>query len=190
MVNRTEPSEPNPQTPKKDWSNEVFSADATARRRALLKGLGRGTAVLAATVPIQTLAGQLCPTSGGMSAQLSQGISTSASCPSGHSTSYWSQKNSKNSRSSSNNWPEKTDPAAAYNSVFVKSNNHKSMLEILTESPDSDESHWICAWLNSKAVPDFPYSSEKVIALSDSTYRSDYANTLTFLKKYMESKIG
>lgn len=190
MFNKTEPSQQASPSPKNNWSNESFSAEATARRRALLKGLGRGTAVLAATVPIQTLAGQLCPTSGTMSAQLSQGVSTSESCPSGFSPAYWSQANVNKSQAPTNNWPDNTDQSKKYNSVFFQSHINKPMIKILTDSPDSDESHWICAWLNSKAISNFPYKPEKVVTLSDSAYRSQYDNTLTFLKKYMESRMA
>lgn len=190
MLNKTNPSDQGAKAPKNTWSNETFSTAATARRRALLKGLGRGTAVLAATVPIKTLAGQLCPSSGTMSAQVSQGISTSASCPTGFAPSHWSQASAKNSRSSINNWPPKTDQTAKYNSIFVQSNSDKQLIKILTDQPDSDESHWICAWLNSKAVSNFPYSADKVISLSDPAFHTQYVNTLTFLKKYMESKIS
>ena len=46
-------------------AQEPMSAEATARRLVLLKGLGRGAAVLAASVPIQTLATQSVLTPGG-----------------------------------------------------------------------------------------------------------------------------
>jgi len=194
MLNKPESSEQSSQTSKNSWSNEVFSADATARRRALLKGLGRGTAVLAATVPIQTLAGQLCPTSGTKSARVSQGVSTSESCPTGFSVDFWAKStttaanNSKKSAVPLNKWPTGTDPSWKYNSVFVESRNDKAMFQIMTEPTDSDERHWICAWLNAHAISNFPYKPEKVITLSDPSYRLQYDNTLAFLKGYMETR--
>ena len=56
------------------------------------------------------------------------------------------------------------------------------------DATESDEKHWICAWLNSHAVTGFPYTPAKVVSLANPDYRQDYANSLTFLKKYMESK--
>ena len=190
MLNGTEPSEPGLQAPKNNWSNEAFSADATARRRALLKGLGKGAAVLTATVPIQTLAGQICPSSGTPSARVSQGTAPAESCPSGHSTAYWSQANAQRPPTPAVRWPIGTDSSARYSSVFTASHNNKTMFSIMTDTADSDEKHWICAWLNSKDVPKFPFSSSKVISLSNPAFQTQYSDTLTFLKKYMESKVG
>lgn len=49
----TEKNEPTAQS-----GEEALSFAAVARRRMLLKGAGKGVAIMAATVPIQTLAGQ------------------------------------------------------------------------------------------------------------------------------------
>jgi len=189
MLNSTEPTESSPQTSESKWSNEVFSADATARRRVLLKGLGKGAAVLTATVPIQTLAGQICPSSGTMSARVSQGTAPAESCPSGFSAAYWGQADAQRPPAPVVQWPDGASPSARYNSVFAASHNHKTMFSIMSDASDCDEKHWICAWLNSKAVPKFPYSSAKVISLSNATFQSQYADALTFLKKYMESRV-
>lgn len=190
MLNSTEPPESGPQVTKDEWSNEVFSVDATARRRALLKGLGRGAAVLTATVPIQTLAGQVCPSSGTMSARVSQGTAPAGNCPSGFSPAHWSESTRVRSSTPFKKWPNGVDYFARYNSVFLESNNSKPMFIIMRDSVDSDERHWICALLNSYEVPKFPYTPAKVIALSNPTYSVQYADALAFLKKYMESKAG
>ena len=190
MLNSTEPSGPGSQTSKNNWSDETFSVDAAARRRALLKGLGRGAAVLTATVPIQTLAGQICPSSGTMSARMSQGTAPAENCPSGFSVAYWAQTNGDKPPSPTNKWPIGAPPSARYRSVFTSSSNNKTMLHIMTDESYCDEKHWICAWLNSQAVPKFPYKPSKVVNLANPDYRLQYADSLTFLKKYMESKVG
>jgi len=190
MLNSTESSESGPQVAKNKWSNEAFSADATARRRVLFKGLGRGAAVLTATVPIQTLAGQVCPSSGTMSARVSQGTAPAENCPSGFSPAHWSESTRIRSSTPYKKWPNGADHLARYNSVFLESHNSKPMFNIMKDSVDSDERHWICAWLNSYEVPKFPYTPAKVIALSNPTYSAQYADALAFLKKYMESKAG
>jgi len=190
MLNSTKPSESSPQVSKNKWSNEVFSADATARRRVLLKGMGRGAAVLTATVPIQTLAGQVCPSSGTMSARVSQGTAPAESCPSGFSAAHWSESNNSNPPTPMKKWPNGAAHSARYNSVFLESHNNKTMFNIMKDPVDSDERHWICAWLNSYAVPKFPYTPSKIIALSNPLYSMQYNDSLTFLKKYMESRIS
>ena len=190
MLNSTEPSESGSQTSQNNWSDETFSADATARRRALLKGLGRGAAVLTATVPIQTLAGQICPSSGTMSAQMSQGIAPAANCPSGFSVAFWAETTADNPPAPKNKWPTGASHLAKYRDVFHSSSNNKTMLHIMTDPSYSDEKHWICAWLNSQAVPDFPYRTSRVVDLANPDYRLQYTDSLTFLKKYMESKVG
>ena len=190
MLNSTEPSEPGSQTSPNNWSDETFSADAAARRRVLLKGLGKGAAVLTATVPIQTLAGQICPSSGTMSARMSQGTSPAENCPSGFAVAHWAQTNADNPPAPKNQWPAGASHLARYRSVFISSANNKTMLQIMTDPSYSDEKHWICAWLNSQAVPKFPYKPLKIINLANPDFRTQYADSLAFLKKYMESKVG
>ena len=47
-------------------SAEELTTQARDRRRILLKGIGKGSAVLAATVPLQTLAAQRLTTTNGL----------------------------------------------------------------------------------------------------------------------------
>ena len=77
------------QAPQSDsrLSSAALSGEALARRRALIKGLGKGTAALAVVTPIQTLAvptiiggTKLCTVSGVYSNVLSRPPGTVTTC--------------------------------------------------------------------------------------------------------------
>lgn len=79
---------------------EALSSAALARRRILLKGVSKGTAVLAATIPIQTLAGQSVLTPGGLHQCTISGTqsgvhsaTTSTAVCGGYSISHWGAVN-------------------------------------------------------------------------------------------------
>ena len=174
--------------------NDSDAQRLASRRRLLLRGIGKGSALLAATVPIRTLAstpsvtanGQICTASGTQSAAHSQ--ATNLPTCGGLSPGYYMKIE---------HWPNY--PATTY-TVGIKTFNQSTkfnavfgggksvpMLTILNGDPTSPEIHWITALLNAiKAPPGyvFPYSAPEVLAL----YSGDQsAAALTFFKGFMET---
>ncbi len=166
-----------------------------SRRRLLLRGIGKGSALLAATVPIKTLAstasvtanGQICSASGTQSAAHSQ--ATNLPTCGGKSPGYFMK---------ASHWPN--SPATTY-TVGIKTFNQNtsfrtvfgggldvSMLAIMNTIPhNEDEFHWIPALLNGFKPPSgyvFPYSASEVLALYAGPKRAD---ALTFFKSFMET---
>ena len=151
-----------------------LTSDAIARRRMLLKSLGKGSSVIAAAaIPMHTLAGTgtLAKTINGTRCTVSSMASgihskdtTTQEC-SGLTTSKfadpstWPQVSSasKNSNSNSNNNKTYTVTCAGipsfqdsslYSSVFGTGSS-RQLLNILTKDSSSDEAVWITALLNS-----------------------------------------
>ena len=61
-----------------------------------------------------------------------------------------------------------------------------TLWQVASQFPNSDECHWVCAWLNATVKAyNFPYTPAEVVALYNDTNR--YAAALTFFKTYMES---
>lgn len=172
---------------------QTMSADRVASRRyILLKGVGRGSAILAAAIPIKTLAsvpsvtitGEICSVSGTQSVVHSQpkGLPQCAgSQPAKYATLA--------------NWPagrpytvsgKSIDQNTQFSAVFGAGSN-LGLLAILNR-PLSDESHWIAALLNAikaPAAPVFPYTAPEVLGLySDITKR---AAALAFFTHFMET---
>ena len=196
MQNSIEPSENGSQKSKNNWSTESFSAEATARRRVLLKGVGRGAAVLAATVPIRTLAGQQCTASGMNSALASLGPGGVPVCAAGFTALYWGASNSLTPPGPVHNWPSSVVPGDTCKSIFGKftlttlAMPQPTLFQVVNASAfaASDERHWICAWLNAKSVPGFPYTDTKVLSFYNSPLSTEYNNALIFFKTYMETR--
>ena len=164
-----------------------------SRRRLLLRGIGKGSALLAATVPIKTLAstpsvtanGQICTASGTQSAAHSQ--ATSLPTCGGLSPGYYKKIS---------HWPNYSNTVytvgiktfnqnTPFNAVFGGGQS-VPMLTILNTDPSSPEFHCIAALLNAiKAPPGyvFPYSAPEVLTL----YTNNQLPALTFFKGYMET---
>lgn len=182
---------------------KAISGDALARRRALLKGLGKGAAVLASSVPLKTLASTSVFTNpgkggapvircglSGMQSGVHSRETVTDTCG-GYSPGFYKK---------SGNWPSGTNPNATCVSVFSNctltmpssaGTRPATLLEVMNNFESSDEFHWIAAWLNGIAgVFNFPYSGPDVLNLyygrpvAGVTYT--YAAALTFFKTYME----
>lgn len=182
----------------------ALSSAAVARRRILLKGVGKGAAVLAATVPIQTLAGQKlltfdgkhqCSVSGMQSGVHSATPSGTPVCG-GYSPGWWGQDDGGKPRRA---WP--TDYRTKCVDVFrqctlLNRDGTKPTLfqvmekkESISKFSNTDEYHWICAWLNALSYSfNFPYDGNQVLAFYNQGKGSAaYRDALAFFKTYMET---
>lgn len=186
-------------------STEPLSASALARRRALFKGIGKGGAVIAASVPIQTLAsptlltfdGLICSVSGMQSGVHSATPGQTATCG-GYSAGHWGTKEPNVNPakpkypqwySLPNGWTYETPFKNVFGSWPNSSANptlfdaaHKSAYRSMAEF------HWVCAWMNAVAkVFNFPYTPDEVVDFyklgpASQTYR----DALAFFSNYME----
>ena len=179
-------------------SSEALPAAAIARRHALLKGLSRGSVVLAAAAPIQTLATETLLTADknhvcSISGMQSMVHSASPSCQvcGGYSPGWWKQKNGNQPRRT---WP--TLPMGwTYNTpcktVFTQCGfpANVTLFQALWTYPNTDEYHWICAWLNALSHSfNFPYSGAQVLGFYNAGKgTTTYNNALLFFKTYMET---
>lgn len=191
-------------------SEQSLSASALARRRALFKGLGKGGAVLAASVPIQTLAGQTLLTAGGqhqcsvsgMHSGVHSAVTNVAYCG-GYSPGWWGQSQILNGKlcpkrtwpTLPNSWTYQTKCKVVFTRSTLKVSGTSvspTLFEVMcpTDSPntqfsDTDEFHWICAWLNALSNSfNFPYTGQQVIDFYNNP--AMYADALLFFKTYME----
>jgi hypothetical protein len=181
--------------------NSGLSSDALARRRMLLKSVGKGATVMtAASVPMHSLASIRtitnigkngapkvgCGISGMMSGVHSQEPSTTATC-SGYSPGRYKKIE---------NWPQScnTDYGSfnkdtKFLSLFGGGLD-KGLLAIMNENSSSDEFHWITALLNGcGGVPttfNFPYTGTDVIKFYKGQGVYTAAKALEFFKTYME----
>lgn len=170
-----------------------------SRRYMLLKGIGRGSAILAAAVPIKTLAsipsvtanGQICTISGTQSAAHSQ--ATQLPTCGGLSPGYYMKIVHWPYYSTSNMNPTYTvgsktfDSTTTFYTVFGGGMN-TGMLEIMqTEPHNNAEFHWIAALLNAIKAPSgyvFPYTPQEVLNLYNSAQQTA---ALQFFSGYMET---
>ncbi|MDO9314150.1 MAG: hypothetical protein Q7T97_06360 [Burkholderiaceae bacterium] len=196
-------------------SSESLSAGALARRRALFKGIGKGGAVLAASVPIQTLAGQTLLTAGGQHicsvSGMQSGVrsaTTNVAVCGGYSPGWWAQSTDEAGKIPKR-WPSTLEHGWNYTTpcktVFVGSTltyilkndttiRYPSLFQVMSAKDkdckfsDTDEFHWVCAWLNAITHSfSFPYSGDQVIAFWNAGPSSDtYKDALSFFKTYME----
>lgn len=191
---------------------EALSSAAIARRHMLLKGVGKGSVVLAATIPIQTLATQTLLTEGlahqcsvsGMHSGVHSATTTTLTCG-GYSPGWWGQSDNA-TPTVPKHWPTLPNSrtyATTCVTVFTKFNllNDDRSLPTLFQvmSPkdksgkfsNTDEFHWICAWLNalSHSFP-FPYTGQQVLDFYDSPTTAAYDDALTFFKTYMEAHVS
>lgn len=206
---------------------ETLTSAAVARRHMLLKGLGKGSAVLAATVPLQTLASQSVFTYNGTgtATQIRCGVSgmtsgvhsrdvTTTQCI-GYSPGYYK----------THDWPAGVNKTALITTVCSKSNlktyvckvivrgsgqdtvqyvrsrerakegqctvEVSTLFDVIDFHENSDEFHWVCAWLNgSGGAPanwNFPYTGAEVIAFYENNASYPLGKSpLDFFKTYME----
>lgn len=183
---------------------EALSSAAVARRRMLLKGAGKGAAVLAATVPIQTLATQSvltfdglhqCTVSGAMSGVHSATPLGTPTCT-GYSPSRYAVLSF---------WPNYKNPgkgidpllsvggvsfnqATPFSTVFGGGST-TTLTSLVTNTPTSDEAVWVTALLNAfknATVPslNFPYTPTQVRAFYSSPQA---AQALSFFRTYMQT---
>lgn len=182
---------------------DELSSMAVARRRALLRGVGKGAAVLAATAPLQTLAGQSlltfdgqhqCSVSGQHSGVHSATPTNTPLC-SGYSPNYWGQAATGNGNGASplNAWP--TDYRQKFIDIFTQSgfNSSITLFDVMQNDgayTNSDERHWLGAYLNALSGNfNFPYSGAQVIAYyNQGSASAVYQDALTFFKTYMETR--
>lgn len=159
-----------------------------SRRHMLLRGIGRGSALLAAAAPIKTLAstpsvtanGQICTISGVQSAAHSQATNL-PTCAGLAPAKY----------ASSSSWPtyngQSINNGTKFSDVFGAGPN--TLLWKILSSPqqDSPELHWITAWFNAIKAPAgrvFPYTPNEVVALYNSAQQ---AAALGFFTGWMET---
>jgi len=185
-----------------------LSPQALQRRSALLRGLGKGSAVIAAAVPIQTLAvprltERLCTVSG-VQSNVGSGRTalTTATCIGFSPTHYKSTANWPNVTGSLPNTPKfavsgKTvRKAATFASIFGGGSGN-TLMDILNgvSGTNPDEKVWVAALLNGQKMPmNYPtqYTAAKVIQLYlDNTPTKGGSSTVSndaffFFKEYLQ----
>lgn len=177
---------------------ESLSTPALARRHLILKGVGKGSLLVAAAVPIQTLAGTGMLTGRGANGEpavrcsvsgMQSGIHSaapSAGTCGGYSPGWWKQHKDNPHQ----NWPGSVNPNAVITTVCSGSNlmvggQLATLWQVASEFPNTDECHWVCAWLNATVgTHNFPYTPAEVIALYQDVGKR--AAALSFFKTYME----
>lgn len=176
-----------------------LSPEALRRRRVLLKGLHRGTAVAAAAVPISTLAGPLLPppvvrlcTVSGVQSNVGSGRTggTTSTCM-GYAPIYYrtlSRWPGYNGSTTSNTVGGTTfTELSSFASVFG-SGPATGLLAILNGPVGSDNAIWITALLNGvkqTAGHHFPYSGSQVLAYYHDT-PANAAKALAFFRDYVQ----
>lgn len=184
-------------------SSRAMSSEALARRRMLLKGLGKGSAALAVAVPIQTLAAttiiggtKLCTVSGVQSNIGSHNATGDQTECSGYQPSHYATLA---------NWPGySSSPPRATNTVgsitFTEKdyfatvfgggstgNNAAKLLTIVQTGSPASEQVWVTALLNAIKNPvgfNFPYTPAEVLAFYSSPQA---AQALAFFQGYMQT---
>ena len=186
---------------------ESLSSAAIARRRALLKGIGKGTAVLAATVPLQTLASQSvltydgqhqCSISGMFSGVHSTTPSGAPTCqgytPTRYQTlSFWPGYNANagpptytSNTVDGITFNERTPFATVFGGGSSGNDNAARLLTIVTSGTPEPEQVWVTALLNAIKNPagfNFPYTPSQVRAFYSSPQAAD---ALIFFRNYMQ----
>lgn len=185
--------------PDATLSHAGLSTDAMARRRMLLKSLGKGsTVVAAAAVPMHTLAttvtssGKLCSVSGTMSGVHSQ-VTNRTTCT-GKSPGYymkcdhWPNYNPVSGHATNYVGSKAFTENSTFQSVFG-SGSTSGMLFIMNNNQNTEYFHWIAALLNAcggSLAQNFPYTPQQVVNLYNSA-EPTHTNALNFFKQYMES---
>lgn len=183
---------------------DALSSAAMARRHMLLKGLGKGSAVLAAALPISTLAAptivtsnnKLCTVSGVQSqvnSQVTEKVTCEGFTPNFYATlSNWPGYNAGPPAKASNTVGATTfDDNAKFSTVFGSGSTSSNIYNTVKNSPTSDEAVWITALLNafrnvSVLNTNFPYTPVEVVAFYQSPTQS--AAALAFFRGYMQTR--
>lgn len=183
-------------------AHETLNAAALARRRALVKGLGKGGAALAVVAPIQSYAapklntGQVCSLSGLQSGVASHDPATTATCTG------WPPLHFIDSgKGMANDWPAGIDPASAtFRSIFG-GDDDRLLLKVLRDAwptsgtgsqPDIDKSYWIAAYFNAQiASNNWVYTSTQVVSQYQlySTNPTQADAYLNFYKTYLSQRV-
>lgn len=175
-------------SPTDQHQPQALSSAALARRHILLKGLGKSSAVLAAGIPISTLAApttlggeHLCTVSG-VQSNVGSRVKDANVCMGYKPTHYLNNSGSATD-------PNKISPQNAnkqFNEVFGGGSSSK-LKDILTSVADSNEKVWVTAWLNALSAPAnfyYPYTAAEVLKLYSG---SDSAKALEFFRRFMQS---
>lgn len=194
--------EKNAELAKLGVEKELASA-VMARRRVLLGGVGKGAAVLAATVPLQTLAVQnlltfdgkhQCSVSG-MHSGVHSATPTNTPICGGYSPGWWGQSESGPPLRPKRAWPALPN-GWTYNTkcsaVFTKRvlSGDPTLFQVMQPGSysNTDEFHWICAWLNALSHSfNFPYTGQQVLDFYFAPGAGVAADALEFFKTYMET---
>ena len=185
-------------SPTDQHQPQALSSAALARRHMLLKGLGKGSAVLAVAMPISTLAAptivtsnnKLCTVSG-VQSQVSSQVTEKATCA-GYAPSYYATLS---------NWPNYTQSPtrstftvgateftdnAKFKAIFGSGSNSSNIYNIVNSSPTADEAVWISALLNALGGKNnFPYTALEVVAFYQSSEKNVAA--LAFFRDFMQT---
>lgn len=187
-----------------------MTADATARRRMLLKTLGKGSAIVAASVPLQSLAstalltpnGLRCSVSGMQSSVHSQSTSDSVACG-GYAPSHWGEAadpaTTPSPKTPKNSWPPETSTLLCIDKFGKCSSEDsgvifkdKTLFNVMNEAAfaNTKTRHWIGAFLNgfNQSATRFPYSAQEILDFYnlDSTVK-DRAAAYTLITTYLET---
>jgi hypothetical protein len=176
----------------------------------LLKGVGKGTAVLAATVPLQTLAGQSLLTFdgqhqasiSGMHSSLHSATPHNTPTANGYSPGWWGQTDT--GTTPRRLWPilptpnDLTGYLTKFNDIFtwMTLTGNPNLFQVANPPGynSTDQWHWLCAWLNALwsnqhlGTLNFPYSADEVLTYSQLPVAGTaYSDALTFFKTYLEN---
>lgn len=188
-----DPASPGPGPGEPPLKTDAMTGEALARRRALIKGLGKGSAVVAAVVPIQsfavpaiqiTHANTLCTLSGQMSNVLSRALTSTVFCEGYPPAHYFIPSINKELPI---DWPALDASVSKFRDVFGGSDNTKLITYLIA---GGNQAYWIAAYFNAKHVEllsksfAFPYSSAEVIAQFNGP---DAAAYLLFYKTHLSS---
>lgn len=195
-----------PDAPPSEATNGSLAS--ASRRRALLKGLGKATAVAGAAIPLRSLAtgekNLRLPKNGKnyrctVSAQASLLHSAAATLPPACSGkplvhycthSNWPQVNNQPvCWVGAGSFPKTASLNTVMNAGSGTTRSAKSLAELLADYPTSDEAHWVVALLNAyKDAPSFPYSTSQVRDLYANTTKR--ADAIAFFRTYMEGQLA
>lgn len=187
-------------------SGEILSSTAQARRRALVKGLGKGGAALATVAPIQSFAAPsllpgntICSVSGAMSGVNSQHTGGTG-CEGYNPTHYFTQQvnGGGNVKVVAANWPAGLNASSLkVRDIFPSSSNTTPVLDALQVAPQpetaaSDLAFWIAAYFNAKvyyktAPLNFPYTAAEVQAQFGDT--ANWPKYMTLYRGYLSGKL-
>lgn len=190
-----------PTPPKDQQPSTVTDVSSMDRRRVLLKGLGKGSAVVAATIPIQTLANtstvyicgdnRQCTVSGIQSAAHSFSSGIAKVTASGKGAAYWDEKNPNYDKPQ--NWKDYKDIPFGGSALaaYPSATSTKTLWELLKPGSTAtlDQKTWVYAYLNAILnatlnAGKYPFTKAEVQEIySKSQASSSYAATALDLLK-------